>query len=175
MTDENAVTLTAQDFTLLESLVHNWGEPFPGAGDYIRRKLAAATVVFPEDLPPDVVGLNSRVRFRVGMALAEERTIVGGPSEAVHGMSLKLTSPRALALIGAAVGQTVQARRHDGSTELLVIEAIPHQAGRPSPAVRLKIVSSQELRDARNVASPARSWVVARRFGDDDDPGPNAA
>ena len=52
MTDDNAVVLTARDFTLLENLVHNWGDPFPGANEQIRRKLAAATVVFPDDLTP---------------------------------------------------------------------------------------------------------------------------
>src|SRR5690606_10797152 len=71
MTDDNAVILTARDFTLLENLVHSWGEPFPGASEQIRRKLDQATVVFHEDLPPGVVALNSRVRFRVGTALAE--------------------------------------------------------------------------------------------------------
>lgn len=175
MTDDNAVILTARDFTLLENLVHNWGEPVPGATEQIRRKLDQATVVFPEDLPPGVVALNSRVRFRVGTALAEERTIVGGPSEAVYGMTLTLMSSRGVALIGAAAGQAVEARRYDGSTELLVIEAVPYQAGRLRPAVGLKVVSSQELPDRHSVVSPARSRVMASRFGDDDDPGPSAA
>lgn len=175
MTDDNAVILAARDFTLLENLVHNWGEPFPGASEQIRRKLDQATGVFPEDLPPGVVALNSRVRFRVGTALAEERTIVGGPSEAVYGMTLTLASSRGVALIGAAAGQAVEARRYDGSTELLVIEAVPYQAGRPRPAVGLKVVSSQELPDRHSVVSPARSRVMASRFGDDDDPGPSAA
>ncbi|HTO27232.1 MAG TPA: hypothetical protein VL017_01435 [Devosia sp.] len=175
MTDDNAVVLTARDFTLLENLVHNWGEPFPGANEQIRRKLAAATVVFPDDLPPGVVALNCRVRFRVGTALAEERTIVGGPSEAVYGMTLALASSRGVALIGAAVGQAVEARRYDGSTELLVIEAVPYQPGRPRPAFGLKVVSSQEMPETRRAAPSARSHVVTSRFRDDDDPGPSAA
>lgn len=175
MTDDNAVVLTARDFTLLENLVHNWGEPFPGANEQVRRKLAAATVVFPEDLPLDVVALNCRVRFRVGTARAEERTIVGGPSEAVYGMTLALASSRGVALIGAAVGQAVEARRYDGSTEFIVVEAVPYQPARPRPAVGLKVVSSQEMPERRSVAPSARSRFVASRFGDNDDPGPSAA
>ena len=175
MTDDNAVILTARDITLLENLVHSWGEQFPGASDQIRRKLDQATVVFPEDLPSGVVALNSRVRFRVGTALAEERTIVGGPSEAVYGTTLTLMSSRGVALIGAAAGQTVQARRYDGSPELLIIEAVPYQADSQRPAVALKVISRQELPDRHHVASPARSRVMASRFRDDDDPGPNAA
>lgn len=174
MTDDNAVILTARDFTVLEHLVQNWGEAFPGASEQVKRKLETAAVVFPEDLPPGVVTLNSRVRFRVGMAPAEERTIVGGASEAVYGMTLTLASPRAVALIGAAAGQTVQARRPDGTTELLVIEAVPFQSGRPRPAVGLKVVSSQDLPTTRPAAS-VRPRVLAPSFGDDDDPGPSAA
>ena len=124
MTDASAVVLTSKDFALLENLVHNWGEPFPDAGAYIRRKLASATVVFPNDIPAGVITLNSRVRFRVGHASSEERTIVGGPSEAVYGMTMPLASPRGVALIGAAAGQTVEALRPDGSTETLLIEAV---------------------------------------------------
>jgi regulator of nucleoside diphosphate kinase len=110
----------------------------------------------------------------VGAALAEERTIVGGPSEAVHGMTLSLVSSRGVALIGAAAGQTVEARRYDGSTECLAIEAVPYQAGRPRPSVGLRVVSSRELPDRHPIVSSARSRVVASRFGDDD-PGPSAA
>ena len=175
MTDGNAVILTARDFTLLESLVHDWGEPFPGAYEQIRRKLANATVVFPEDLPAGVVALHSRVRFRVGTGLAEERTIVGGPSEAVYGMTLTLASPRGVALIGAAVGQAVRALRPDGSSELIVIDAVTYQAGRPRAAGGLKIVSRQEWVHRPQVVASAGFVGTASRFGDDDDPGPSAA
>lgn len=175
MTDDLTVVLTAKDFTLLENLVHNWGEPFPGADGYIRRKLASATVVFPNDVPTNVVTLNSRVRFRVGDALPEERTIVGGPSEAAYGMTLPLASPRGVALIGAAVGQTVQALRPDGSIETLLIQAVPYQPGQTQPVRGLKVVSRQELPDARSVFPSPGSRFSASRMGNDDDPGPSAA
>lgn len=175
MTDASAVVLTSKDFALLENLVHNWGEPFPDAGDYIRRKLASATVVFPNDIPAGVITLSSRVRFRVGHASPEERTIVGGPSEAVYGMTMPLASPRGVALIGSAVGQTVEAFRPDGAIETLLIEAVPYQPEQARPAVRLRVVSSQELPDAGNVFPSYRSRVSASRTGNDDDPGPSAA
>lgn len=175
MTDDLAVVLTAKDFTLLENLVHNWGEPFPGADGYIRRKLATATVVFPNDVPTNVVTLNSRVRFRVGTALPEERTIVGGPSEAAYGVTLPLASPRGLALIGAAVGQTVEALLPNDTIEILLIEAVPYQPGQTRPGGGLKVVSSQELPDARSVFTSPRSRFSASQMGNDDDPGPSAA
>jgi regulator of nucleoside diphosphate kinase len=175
MTDDFAVVLTAKDFALLENLVHNWGEPFPGASEHIRRKLASATVVFPKDVPSNVVTLNSCVRFRVGTALPEERTIVSGPSEARYGMTLPLSSPRGVALIGAAVGQTVNALRADGSTEILLIEAVPHQPAQTQSEVGLRVISRQELPDAHSVFPTARCRLETPRFGNDDDPGPSAA
>lgn len=175
MTDALPVVLTSRDFALLENLVHNWGEPFAGAGEFIRRKLRVATLVFPTDVPTNVVTLNSRVRFRVGNAQPEEWTIVGGPSEADFGMTLPLASPRGLALIGAAVGQTVEARLRDCSTELLLIEALPYRPEQRRPAAALRVVSRQELPDADSLFPPARARVLASRLGGDDDPGPSAA
>lgn len=174
MTDDLAVVLTAKDFTLLENLVHNWGEPFSGADGYIRRKLASAKVVFPNDVPTDVVTLNSRVRFRVGAALPEERTIVGGPSEAAYGVTLPLASSRGLALIGAAAGQTVEALLPNGTVETLLIEAVPYQPEQARPG-GLKVVSRQELPDARSVSPSPRSGFSTSPMGNDDDPGPSAA
>ena len=174
MTAHLPVVLTARDFALLESFSQNWGEPFPGAAEIMRRKLAAATLVFPADVPTDVVTLNSRVRFRVGTSVVDERTIVGGPSEEVYGLTLLLASPRGLALIGAAVGQAVEARRRDGSVEHLLIEAVPYQPEQRRSA-GLTVVASQDL-PARRPASPAAQPRYATAwFGSDDDPGPGAA
>ena len=175
MTDDHPVILTASDFALLDNFVHNWGEPFAGAGDLVRRKLAAATLVFPMDVPADVVTLNSRVRFRVGNAFPEERTLVGGPSEEIYGMTLVLASPRGLALIGAAAGQVVQARRPDGLTEGLLIEAVPYQPRqRKTPAI-LRVVSRQDMPETLHSLGKAGPRLGASRFRDDDDPGPSAA
>jgi regulator of nucleoside diphosphate kinase len=130
MFDQLPVVLTSRDFALLENLVHQWGEPFAGAGEVVRRKLAAATLVFPADVPADVVTLNSRIRFRTRLGKADERVLVAGPSEEIYGMTVLLASPGGLALIGAAVGHTVEARRRDGSPEQLFIEALPYQPER---------------------------------------------
>lgn len=175
MNDEFAFVLTSRDFALLESLVHNWREPFPGAGERIRRKLASATVVFPGDVPANVVTVNSRVRFRADAERPEERTIVKGHSEARCGMTLPLTSPRGVALLGAAVGQTVEALRPDGSGEILLIEAVPYQPLQTQRPVGLRVISSKEPPDASSLFPSTRSRPEGRRFCNDDDPGPGAA
>lgn len=175
MTNDLPLVFTSPDFVLLEHLLDAGGEPFAGAAEIIRRKLAAATLVFPEDVPADVVTLNSRVRFAAGTALSQETTLVVGPGEVVHGPTLLLNSPRGLALIGAAAGQTVQARRPDGSVEHLFIEAVPYQPEQQRTRPALKVVSSQERPDAPVAALSAASRHVPPRLGGDDDPGPSAA
>ena len=85
MPDHLPVVLTSSDFSILETLSQQWGEPFAGAAEMARKKLAAASVVFPADVPDDVVTLNRRVRFRVDNSQAQERKIVCDPSEAMYG------------------------------------------------------------------------------------------
>lgn len=172
MFDLLPVVLTSRDFALIENLAQQWGEPFPGAAEIVRRKLAAATLVFPADVPADVVTLNSRVRFSANSGLADERVLVAGPSEEIYGLTLLLASPRGLALIGAAVGQTIGARRRDGSTEQLFIEALPYQPERKRARPALSLVSDNGQRKERGAALQV---VTMARAGDDNDPGPGAA
>jgi regulator of nucleoside diphosphate kinase len=169
MSDHLPIVMTSRDFSLIESLISQWGEPFPGAAEIARSKLGRATIVFPADVPRDVVTLNSRVRFHIGHGPSQERVLVGGQSEEMYGVTLLLASPRGLALIGNAAGHVVQCLRKDGSFEELHIEEVVFQ---PERRLGLSLVHSGEP-----VAAPAR--MVTRvgaldGFGDDD-PGPSAA
>lgn len=170
MSDQPSVVLTSRDFALLENLALQWGEPFPGAAGIVRRKLAAATLLFPADVPADVVTLNSRVRFSANSGQTDERVLVAGPSEEIYGVTLLLASPRGLALIGAAVGQTIQASRRDGSLEQLVVEALPYQPERRRARPALTLVSDKGSNKERRAA-----LQVMTLAGDDNDPGPSAA
>lgn len=169
------VLLTSKDYALLENLMQQWGEPFPGAADIIRRKLSDATLVFPADAPSDVVTLNSRVRFRTSSGQAEERTLVAGPSEEIYGMTLLLASPRGLALIGTAVGQTVEAFRRDGEVEQLFIEAVPYQPEQARPRPTLQVVTGGASGSKPRPAPLNKPVAHPTYFGGDDDPGPSAA
>lgn len=158
------VVLTIRDYTLLENAIHGPAEPFPGSRAFISNKLARASIVPLTDLPGDVVALRSQVRYRVGSGLPEDRTIVSGPSETVAGLTLLLTSHKGAALIGARVGQVVEALRPDGTSETLRIISVRNAA---SARPKLSIVSSRE-------PSPVPASVRAFHGGDDD-PGPSAA
>lgn len=175
MTTELPVVLTARGFALLESLLQQHEAPFAGAAEIVRRKLDAAIVVFPTDVPANVVTLRSRVRFCVDGATADECTLIGAPDDAAYGPTLLLTSPRGLALIGAAAGQTIPAQLPDGSEEMIRIEAVPYQPEQRRSRLDLQVISGRDLPEPAKILSSARSRQPVAPFGGDDDPGPSAA
>ncbi|GHA33267.1 hypothetical protein GCM10007989_31820 [Devosia pacifica] len=132
--------LTSNDYTLLETLIQCWSEPFPGATSFVRAKLRTAALIFPSDLPPNVVTLHSRVRFLPPGGGTEERTLVRRPDEHINGMTLLLETPRGLALIGAQAGQVVDVLQRDGRLDRLYVEAVPYQPVRRTSGAKLKIV-----------------------------------
>ena len=171
MQEQPSIVLTARDYALLEALAQLPAEPFAGAAEIIRHKLATALVVFPTDVAPDVVTLNSRVRFRIGSGPAQDRVRVAGPSEEVYGLTQILASPRGMALIGASAGDRVAARRRDGTVEDIAIEAVlfqPEQRRRPP----LRVVAANP---ADVVLQAGWKRTATPAYSGDDDPGPSAA
>lgn len=168
-------TLTTKDFSILENLLN--GPPaFAGAAMLIRRKLHAARLVFGVDIAPDIVTLNSRVRYRVNGGRAEERILVPGAAEEIAGLTLRLESPRGIALIGARAGETVEAPRRDGSVERLEIEAVLYQP--EAQGVRRGPSDSTQALGTISVLSAHRLRRSGRALPIDDggdDPGPGAA
>ena len=71
----------------------------------IRDKLSSAGVVFPEDIDPRIVTLNSRVMFRVNDGPPDTRVVVHGRENNLVGVTIPILIPRGLALLGMAEGQ----------------------------------------------------------------------
>lgn len=97
--------LTTRDFSILQSQLERtdlFGNPIL---PLIRDKLSAAEVVFPEDIDPRVVTLNSRVVFRVNDGPAETRVVVHARENDLIGVTIPILIPRGLALLGMAERQ----------------------------------------------------------------------
>jgi regulator of nucleoside diphosphate kinase len=168
-------TLTTKDFSILENLL-NGPQVFAGATMLIRRKLHAARLVFGVDIAPEIVTLNSRVRYRVNGGRAEERILVLTATEEIGGLTLRLDSPRGIALIGARAGETVEAPRRDGSVESLEIEAVLYQP--EAHGARGQTDGSTAALGTISVLSAHRLRRGGRALPVDDggdDPGPSAA
>jgi regulator of nucleoside diphosphate kinase len=82
-------------------------------------------------MPPDVVTMNSRVRFvvepagrEVEMTLVYPRDFTGGPGQ------LSVTTPAGVAVLGLAVGQQIEWIAPNGQTVRARIVDIPYQPER---------------------------------------------
>jgi regulator of nucleoside diphosphate kinase len=171
---QHNVVLTAGDHALLERrLARNDGIT---AALPIRQKLAAAIVVPPPEIAPDIVTLHSRVHFRIDGGPLEERTLVSRHSEEVIGLTLLVWTVRGLALLGLRVGQSVPVRRLDGSYEVISVEAVPYQpeaAGRARRATAATAGPPPAGVTLLGAYRQRRGGYFPRSGGDD--PGPSAA
>src|SRR5690606_28588740 len=101
-----------------------------------------------------------------------ERTVVA-PGREVRGLTIGLDSPRGIALIGMRVGEEHAVTRLDGSTELIVVEAILFQpeANRRQRTEERESTLVQLVPRGMRPAGRAAPFVPPH----DDDPGPAAA
>jgi regulator of nucleoside diphosphate kinase len=96
-------------------------------------ELSRAEIVEPPDMPPDVVTMNSRVRFVLGdtpgeldMTLVYPRDLDGSPDK------ISILTPVGTALLGLKAGESIQWLRQDGTPfEVKVCEIAyqPERAG----------------------------------------------
>ena len=103
----------------------------------LRGKLGSALRARSSSVPRDVAVSGARVRFRVDGQHIEERILSWKPvgkGDAVH---LSLLSPRGLALLGLAPGESIAYRTAADRTETLeVIEIAHRERGNTAPSVK---------------------------------------
>jgi regulator of nucleoside diphosphate kinase len=164
---------TTKDMSILETMLDRMPERRGPAAALIERKLDAARVWLTDDVPPSVVTLNSRVRFRLGDAASQTRVVsLGDPGGNVGGV-LPLTNLRGLALIGLEDGCAFTFEGPSGLPETVTLEAVLHQ---PEAARRVLRADERERRTLRLVYSAAETAAPRVRLtAFDDDPGPTAA
>lgn len=176
-----AIVLTTRDHAILCGMLRQRGDGV--AGLPIRHKLATAVVVPQGEVDPDVVTINSRVRFSIDGGPSQERTIVVHHREEVVGMTLLAWTVRGLAMIGMRAGEQARVRRLDGSLEVVTVEAVPYQ-----PEARLLALAAGRAAAAAAPPAPAGAGATLLAAGrpraglasdapwdDGDDPGPAAA
>jgi regulator of nucleoside diphosphate kinase len=134
MPSSNPCRLIGKDFRILQTLLaarcgrNDLLEPL------LREKLSAAEILQPQDLPPDVVTLYSRVRYRVDGRAATTRIVIHDAALETVGATLPITVPRGLALLGLAERQTATLPAAEGVPETIYIEKVVYQ---PQAAGRL--------------------------------------
>lgn len=168
--------LTSKDFSILDVML----ERCLGLDDPLRpilqRKLADATVVFHDDIPADVVTLNSRVRYRIDDKPSETRIVSHGEMRGLVGSFLPVTHPRGVALLGLAVGQSFALERREQGVECVHLLDVIYQpeASRREKAMLSGTASRLRLVHSSEPPSPPRDQPATAVPGYDD-PGPSAA
>jgi regulator of nucleoside diphosphate kinase len=112
---------------LLESLPES---AFPGKRD-LEAELARAEVVDPKDIPPNVVTMNSTVRFRVASSADEFCLTLVYPGElAADGGSISILAPVGSALLGLSQGDEIEWPKPGGGVLRVHIEEVTYQPER---------------------------------------------
>jgi regulator of nucleoside diphosphate kinase len=111
--------LTKEDYTLLRLLPDR---------QVLKRKLARASVLPADRVPPDVVTMNSRLRFRDGAAERHAKLVY--PREADGRGRVSVLSPLGATLLGLSAGEQVEARFPGSAPRRIRVEAVISQPER---------------------------------------------
>lgn len=126
--------LTAKDFTLLELYLNERTADDPFTAHLVKSKLAATRVVLPRDVDPNVATLNSRVTFRLNGRSPEARLLVHWDQDIVVGLTLPVTTPLGITLLGMRAGEEASVLLRGGITWPLRLEAVTYQPERERDA-----------------------------------------
>ena len=158
--------LTATDYATCRTLTQRLESAASPLAPLLRAKLAGATVVADDRIDPAVATLNSRVEFRVDDAPLQTRILVGCQfRNGLVGLTLPVSTPYGLALLGLRQGRTVLLDR-DGERCSLFLNRIVYQPqaarqGRAPGAPRMAEGRSADIIDLAQMRE--RAAVPSRR------------
>jgi regulator of nucleoside diphosphate kinase len=109
MATDRTIYVTTEDMRRLQALLEGTASARNiEAAENLESELASAVVVPPEKIPPNVVTMNSRVRFQdEESGQQREMTLVYPKDADPQAGKVSVLAPVGAALIGLAVGQTV--------------------------------------------------------------------
>jgi regulator of nucleoside diphosphate kinase len=187
MSTTDSCQLTTKDFTILEVLRDRHPMRDEAFWAILQRKISSAVVMFRDDIPANVVTLNSRVAYRVNNGPAETRIIAHDQMRGLVGMLLPIANLRGLALLGLAEGQSISIPTADGRLETLTVHEVVYQpeaarrerlklAGVVAPGpLRLGGPALRVVHRSDQPHDEARSKIATAIDAGFDDPGPSAA
>jgi regulator of nucleoside diphosphate kinase len=130
ITTRPTITVSERDLERLEAMLARLPDDQPGV-DALREELDRAQIAESEAMPPDVVTMNSRIRFVVepagkemDMTLVYPRDFSGRPDQ------LSVTTAAGIAVLGLTVGQQIEWLAPNGQTVRARILDIPYQPER---------------------------------------------
>lgn len=114
MDKQPGIILTSRDLDRLETLLDALpAAAFPGKNE-LRAELDRAEVVEPQDVPPDVVTMNSTVRFALGSGEEFSLTLVFPKDMDGSVDRISILAPVGSALLGLSAGEHIEWPRPGG-------------------------------------------------------------
>ena len=121
MTGESPIYLTEDDLERLSQLLHGQRGRF----DKLENELSRAVVVPPEEIPRDVVTMNSRVVFEDETTGERREITLVYPWEAdIDAGKISVLVPVGTALLGLRSRQSITFRTRDGRPQMLTVLAV---------------------------------------------------
>lgn len=120
------IVVSSTDLERLEGLLFSPAARNRHDLDGLRQELERATICEPEEMPGNVITMNSRARFReLPDGREYELTLVYPRDAGQDGSKVSVFSPAGSALLGLSVGQSIDWRTEDGRTiHLEVLEVV---------------------------------------------------
>ena len=125
------IVVSSLDMERLEHMLDSLPAAQAATRDTLLAELARAELVEPQDMPTDVVTMNSRVRFVTGdaaqefdMSLAYPKDVDGAPGK------LSVLTPVGSALLGLKVGDSIDWTGPNGARFDVTVREIVYQPER---------------------------------------------
>ncbi len=132
------VAMTDRDWRRLRRLVRCAAALYHPVSELLAREVGRATVCPVEEIPSDVVTMNSRVVFRTGRGDGvQSRFLVFPERYTPNGYCVSVTSPLGAALIGLRTGSSFHYRSLDGEPRCVFVQDVAYQ---PEAATRERIL-----------------------------------
>ncbi|PKM20537.1 MAG: nucleoside diphosphate kinase regulator [Gammaproteobacteria bacterium HGW-Gammaproteobacteria-15] len=122
------ITVSTTDFDRLDQLLN--GLPAENiASNTLRQELERANVVAPQQLPDNVVSMNSTVRFSFADGKSSCLTLVY-PKDAAQSNTISILAPVGSALLGLRVGDSINWPLPGGDMSTITVDEVLYQPER---------------------------------------------
>lgn len=120
------IIVTTVDMDRLESMIDAM-HPISDTTAALLDELQRADVVEPHEIPPDVVTMDSVVRFTIGAGKEELRRRLVYPHAATDSSTISVLSPVGSALLGLSAGSSIEWPGPTGERLVVCILDVVHQ------------------------------------------------
>lgn len=123
------ITLSTTDYDRLDALLSSL--PADSVGyDTLSQELERANVVTPEQLPANVISMNSTVRFRLASGKTSTLTLVYPKDLQQSGNNISVLAPVGCALLGLKTGDSINWPLPGGDMSTITVEEVVYQPER---------------------------------------------